>query len=361
MFPPKTILQHAFSRQQSPRSEETNGDVGEAIAAEMAGGMEENLDQKFVCMDAELRPYAQQQTSIPPLSLENLHFVRQGVKTFNRQPLGNPDFDVAVEKRTIKGPLDAPDVNIYLINTTPGANKPVIVHTHGGGFVIGEALDDVPDLKFFAAELDCAIVTVDFRIAPEATFEQSIEENYTALRWVHENAAQIGVDPKRIAIMGESGGGGHAALLALTARDRGEVPVILQVLVYPMLDDRTGSTRHPPFPIGSVTWLAESNRFAWRSFLGQEPGTDNVPERAVPARYSDLGGLPPTFIAVGQTDLFVEENLDYARRLINAAVPTELHVFPCAYHGFDYIAPQSRIAKDFLSARLAALRRAFAA
>jgi len=324
------------------------------------GNLEQDSNRRFVCMDPELRPYAQQQPAIPPVSAENLHAIREALKTFNRQPLGIPHFDVAVEKRTIKGPPGAADVNIYLINTTPGTCKPVIVHTHGGGFVLGEALDDVPDLKFFAAELDCAIITVDFTIAPEATFKQSIAENYAALRWVYENAAQIGVDSRRIAVMGESGGGGHAALLALTARDQGEVPVILQVLVYPMLDDRTGSTRHPPSPIGSFVWPPESNRFGWRAFLGQEPGTDDVPRKAVPARYPDLAGLPPTFIAVGQTDLFVEESLEYARRLIDAAVLTELHVFPGAFHGFDYIAPQSRIAKDFLAARLTALRRAFA-
>lgn len=330
------------------------------MPTEVARNAEPDLDPATVCIDPELRPFVQQNPVFPPLSSENLPSAREALRAFDRQALGIARFDVPVEKRTINVP-GGQDVDIYLINATSGTNKPVIVHTHGGGLVVGEAADEVPTLKFFAAELNCTIVTIDFQNAPEATFEQSIEENYAALRWVHEFAAQIGVDSGRIAIMGESGGGCHAALLALTARDRREIPIILQVLVYPMLDDRTGSTRLPPFPIGSLMWQAESNRFGWRSFLGQEPGTEDVPELAVPARYRDLAGLPPTLIIVGQTDLFVEENLDYARRLINAAVPTELHVFPRAFHGFDSVAPQSRVAQDFLTARLTALRRAFAA
>lgn len=341
----------------SNKARNDSAEHGSAAAQLVAA--ERNTDPLMVCMDPELRPYVQEQPPFPPLSADNLHAVRDALRSFDRQLLGVPRFDVAVEKRTIEVP-GGDGVDIYLINAAAGANKPAIVHTHGGGFIVGTAFDDVPNLKFFAAELDCAIITIDFQIAPEVTFERSIEENYAALRWVYANAADIGVDPARIAIMGESGGGGHAALLALTARDRGEVPILLQVLVYPMLDDRTGSTRHPPFPIGSFIWPAESNRFGWRSFLGAEPGTDDVDERAVPARYADLSGLPPTFIIVGQTDLFVEENLEYARRLINAAVPTELHIFPGAFHGFDSIAPQTRVAQDFLAARLAALRRAFA-
>jgi acetyl esterase/lipase len=180
------------------------------------------------------------------------------------------------------------------------------------------------------------------------------------LRWLHEHAEEIGVDPARVAVMGESAGGGHAALLALTARDRGQLPIAFQCLVYPMLDDRTGSTREVPSPIGTLLWTATSNQFGWRSFLGQEPGGSTVPAGAVPARVADLAGLPPAWIGVGSIDLFVDEDIEYARRLIAAGVPTELLVVPGAFHGFDGIAADTAVAKRFNAAKLDALRRGLA-
>ena len=155
-----------------------------------------------------------------------------------------------------------------------------------------------------------------------------------------------------------SAGGGHAALLAITARDRGEVPVAFQCLIYPMLDDRTGSTRQVPAPIGTIIWTAEDNRFGWRSFLGHEPGGSSVPSRAVPARQENFKGLPPAFIGVGSIDLFVQEDIAYARRLIDAAVPTQLVVMPGAFHGFDAIGSATRIGKSFNAMKVDALRRA---
>ncbi len=134
--------------------------------------------------------------------------------------------------------------------------------------------------------------------------------------------------------MGDSVGGGHAALLAVRARDRQEVPLCLQVLIYPMLDDRTGSGVNAE-SVGNILWSASLDRIGWRSFLGAEPGTADVPVAAVPARLSELSGLPPTFIGVGSIDLFSNEDIDYARRLIAAKVPTEFHIVPGAFHGFD--------------------------
>jgi acetyl esterase/lipase len=157
--------------------------------------------------------------------------------------------------------------------------------------------------------------------------------------------------------MGESAGGGHAAMLAIAARDRGEVPLVYQALIYPMLDDRTGSTRKPPPYIGAVFWTPEENRFGWTSLLGVPAGSARVPNGAVPARIRDLRGLPPAFIGVGSIDLFVDEDIDYARRLIDAGVPTELNVVPGAFHGFDNLGMTS-IAKQFKSALIAALASA---
>ena len=156
--------------------------------------------------------------------------------------------------------------------------------------------------------------------------------------------------------MGESAGGGHAALLAITARDRGEVPVCFQCLIYPMLDDRTGSSRRMPWQVGNIVWTAEKNRFGWESFLGVKPGGRTVPG-GVPARVANLAGLPPAWIGVGSIDLFADEDVDYAQRLNRAGVPTELIVVPGAFHGFDSPFFPAKITKWFNAAKLDALRR----
>jgi acetyl esterase/lipase len=266
--------------------------------------------------------------------------------------------DVPFVKKVIRRGPKAPDVTIYVINAKADRNGAGILHIHGGGFVFGSAAESIFDLQRLATELDCAIVTVDYRLAPETTYAGSIEDNYAGLRWLHTHAEELGVDPTRIAVMGESAGGGHAALLAITARDRGEVPVAFQCLIYPMLDDRTGTTKMVPAPIGTLAWTADANRFGWRSFLGQGPGGPSVPEKAVPARLHDYKGLPPTFIGVGSIDLFVQEDIAYAHRLIDAAVPTQLVVMPGAFHGFDQIGAATMIGKSFNTMKLDALRRA---
>ena len=265
----------------------------------------------------------------------------------------------SVAERMVPGRAGAPDVRVFVINAKPGDRRPAVLHTHGGGYVLGSAASDVPDLQVLAQALGCVIVTVDYRLAPETPFPGSLEDNYAALKWLHANANELGADRSRIALAGESAGGGHAAMLAIAARDRGEVQVMFQSLVYPMLDDRTGSTRKPPAHIGTFIWTAEYNRLGWGALLGKTPGGPTASAGAVPARVENLAGLPPSWIGVGAIDLFVDEDLDYARRLIGAGVPTELVVVPGAYHGFDVIVPGASIAKQFKLARCNALARAF--
>lgn len=267
--------------------------------------------------------------------------------------------DVPVATRMIAGPAGAPDVKLFVINAKAGASRPGILHTHGGGFILGTAATDVRRLQEMARELDCVIVSVEYRLSPETRYPGPVEDNYAGLRWMHAQAAELGLDRSRIAVMGESAGGAHAALLALTARDRGEIPIAFQLLVYPMLDDRTGGAVKPPVHIATVGWSAEENQYGWSAFLGQAPGSDAVPEAAVPARARSLAGLPPTFIEVGGVDLFAGEDMDYARRLNEAGVPTELLVLPGAFHGFEFLAPDAPLAKRFVAARIEALRRAF--
>lgn len=272
-------------------------------------------------------------------------------------------FDPGVTVASVPVGHGQPEVLVAVINQQPASNqqnsgpRPAILHTHGGGYVMGSARSSLYPLLSLAKQLDCLIVSVEYRLAPETTYAGSIEDNYAALRWLHTNAAVMGVDPARIAVMGESAGGGHAALLAITARDRGEVPVAFQCLVYPMLDDRTGSSRKiPPF-MGAFGWSAADNRFGWKSFLGTEPGRSNAPRGAVPARVASIKGLPPAFIGVGSIDLFVDEDVAFAQRLIDAGVATELVVVPGAFHGFDNAGAAKPVGRNFNATKLAALRR----
>ncbi|NML87459.1 alpha/beta hydrolase [Sphingobium sp. TB-6] len=264
-------------------------------------------------------------------------------------------------ERKIPGPAGAPDVRVYILNggKANGTARPAILHMHGGGYTMGSALMSMPQLSLIGAALDCMIMTVDYRLAPGTPFPGSLEDNYAALKWLHKNAAALGADSSRIAVMGESAGGGHAAMLAIAARDRGEIPILFQALIYPMLDDRTGTTRQVPSHIGSLVWTAEQNRAGWTAFLGMPAGGKEVPPGSVPSRIENLGGLPQTFIVVGAIDLFLEEDIVYAQRLLEIGVPVELVVIPGAFHGFDFIAPQAAITKRLQAATMQALRRAF--
>jgi acetyl esterase/lipase len=250
-----------------------------------------------------------------------------------------------------------PDVSVFVVNARPGERRPGVFHMHGGGFTASTAIGGLPMVQDLARELDVPIVTVEYRLAPETIWSGSLDDNYTALLWTVAHAADIGMDPGRIALMGESAGGGHAALLALAARDRGEVQPAFQCLIYPMIDDRTGTSRHAPEHIGWFGWNPAANLFGWQSFLGCEPGGPDVPAAGVPSRRTDLAGLPATFIACGALDLFVEENIDFASRLICAGVPSELLIVPGAFHGFDSFAPGAAISRRFRAAKVAALQR----
>ncbi|MFC3174098.1 alpha/beta hydrolase [Novosphingobium bradum] len=308
-------------------------------------------------INPELRGFVKQVKpfidKMPRFTLANLPTLRKGFT-----PPQPPLPAVPWEKRVIGGAAGQPDVTVYVINSRPGQLRGGILHTHGGGFVTGNVAGDLVWLQELARAVDCCIVSVDYRLAPETDYRGSTEDNYAGLRWLHRSAESLGIDPARIAVMGESAGGGHAALLALLARDRGEVPLAFQCLTYPMLDDRTGSTRAAPHPIGAFGWSAADNAFGWRSFLGMKPGGRNVPEAAVPARHRDLAGLPPAWIGVGSIDLFVSEDLAYAERLIEAGVAVETLVSPGAFHAFDRFPVGAEVANAFNAARIAALRRA---
>jgi acetyl esterase/lipase len=298
---------------------------------------------------------------MPPfdLSLTMLPQMRgMMVEMLKQQNAAAPPSDIVVEERHVPGPSGAPDIRV-LIYSPPGATgtKPGYLHIHGGGYIMGTP--EMMDLqnKATVGEIGCVIVSVDYRLAPDTPHPGPVEDCYAALKWFHANAASLGVDPDLIAIGGESAGGGLSAALGLLARDRGEVPLAFQLLIYPMLDDRT-VTRSDPHPFaGEFIWTAQSNRFGWHSLLGAEPGSPGVSPYAAAARADNLAGLPPTFISVGALDIFLDEDIDYAKRLLAAGVPTELHVYPGAYHGFD-VAFDADVTKRFRRDAVQALKRA---
>jgi acetyl esterase/lipase len=235
---------------------------------------------------------------------------------------------------------------------------PALLHIHGGGYVLGVAEGSGPSSVRTAAEVGCVVVSVDYRLAPETVAPGAVEDCYAALRWLYTEADDLGIDRSRIAAGGESAGGGLAAALALLARDRGEYPLCFQLLIYPMIDDRTVTPASGSPNTGEFVWTRSFNRFGWRSLLGEEPGGAGISAYAAPARADNLADLPPTYISVGALDLFLDENIEYARRLLNAGVPTELHVLPGAYHGFE-LAPEARVTKLAETERRSALARAF--
>jgi acetyl esterase/lipase len=304
-------------------------------------------------VNPELRPILKPLLAVTkaPLDAQTLASARLTMMR-SQPPLPQPAW---IEK-VIPGPAGAPTVRIFVING--GAKAPPragILHIHGGGFVMGDARGAIRGQQEVARELDCVVVTVDYRLAPETRFPGALEDNYAALKWLHANADSLGVDRSRVAVAGESAGGGHAAMLAIAARDRGEFPLAYQALSYPMLDDRTGSTVKKPRYQGALIWPPEKNRFGWSSLLGVPAGSAHVPEGAVPARVANLHGLPPTFIGVGSIDLFVDEDLEYGRRLIDAGVPTTMKVYPGLPHAFDGV-PGLTLAKQFRGDLIAALR-----
>jgi acetyl esterase/lipase len=232
--------------------------------------------------------------------------------------------------------------------TYPG---PALLWIHGGGYVIGSAAQDDVLCRRFARDLGATVASVDYRLAPENPYPAPLEDCYSALTWL---ARLPSVDPARVAIGGASAGGGLAAALALLARDRAEVPLAAQLLVYPMLDDRTVH-RHDLDNPGHRLWNQSSNKFGWACYLG-----DADPDIAVPARREDLSGLPPTWMGVGTLDLFHDEDVAYAERLKAAGVPCEVEVVPGAFHGFDGIVPKARVSQSFFDSQCAVLREAFA-
>lgn len=288
-------------------------------------------------VDAELRPFLH---VIPPMdfSPEGLATRRAGAAQMFSSQAFPEGLAATLDEIFVPGPPAAPPVRVLVYRPTHVTGQlPAILQIHGGGHVLGlpEMMDSAN--RDLAASLGCAVYAVDYRLSPETIYPGPLEDCYAVLGWLHANAGMLSLDPHRIGVKGESAGGNMAAGLALLARDRGEFDLAFQHLVMPSLDDTTCLRSDPNPTTGEFIWTREHSRFGWTSYLGVAPGSDNIPPYAAPARAEDLAGLPPAFISLGALDLFLEEDLEYARRLSCAGVPVELHVYPGAYHGFEMV------------------------
>lgn len=258
----------------------------------------------------------------------------------------------------IPGPPGAPEIRCLLYRSKEiSGPAPAVLHIHGGGYVMGAPEMSAANNLKVAEDFQAVVLSVDYRLAPATKAPGAVEDCYAGLRWLFGNAERLGVDTARIGVAGESAGGGLAAALALLARDRGEFPLAFQHLIFPMLDDRTTVDADPSPYVGQFVWTRERNRHGWGALLEQAPGSEGVSPYAAAARAEDVAGLPPTYIATGALDLFVEENLEYARRLIRSGVPTELHVYPGAPHAFQVV-PDAAVARQATRDSLTAMGKA---
>lgn len=264
---------------------------------------------------------------------------------------------IAAEVKVIAG--EGGPLEVYWYDPAPGgSDRPALLHIHGGGMVIGSAKSMQQAPSGMAAALGIPVASVEYRLAPDHPFPAPQQDCYAALKWLAANAHELGIDAARIGITGESAGGGLAAATALMARDLGGPALAAQFLTYPMLDHRTGSGDCPyGNPVtGEFVWTRLHNQFGWECLHGDYQANDAHKGWFSPALAEDLAGLPPTWIGTGSLDLFLDEDLDYALRLVKAGVPVELHSYPGAIHAFNAIA-EATTAKAFTRDLLGAMAR----
>ena len=290
--------------------------------------------------------------AIPDI-VERRAFVRQLLQTMTADL--PPNDRVVAEDRVIPGPEGAPDVRvrIYTPADATGVLLPGILYIHGGGMVIGDL-----DGEHLRAEMLCeltrtVVVSTDYRKAPEYAHPAQVNDCFAALTWMAAHVGELDIDPGRIAVYGGSAGGNLAIATTMMARDQGGPSIHYLMAPYPMLDDRNDlPSTHEITEVG--IWDRAGNLEAWSWFLGGAPAD----AYAAPARAEDLTGLPPTFIDVGELDLFRDEDIAFVQRLIQAGVPTEFHVYPGAYHASEVFAPEAELSQRIWATRVSALTRA---
>ena len=270
--------------------------------------------------------------------------------------LTTPVDGIYVEAVEIEGPNGDP-LTVYLYR--PEGLKPgaaAMLYTHGGGMIIGSAPAYHDKVSAYARDLGILVVSADYRLAPQHPFPAPLDDVHAAYRWLVASAVTLDVDASHVVVAGDSAGGGLTAALCQRLLDEGGTQPTFQLLIYPMLDDRTGTAPSDDLK-GQIVWTRGSNRFGWASYLGSGSGLSDSARYGVPARRENLSGLPPAWIGVGTLDLFLDEDVEYASRLREAGVACEVFVAEGAFHGFDLYYPQTGLARDFRNSGLAALAR----
>ena len=316
----------------------------------MIGGM-------TYAIDPELLPWLDMLPSFSFTDQESMVAARAAIGEMgNLIPAYEPVNPIDVRDITVPGPDGAPDVPVRVYAPAQRVGElPGLLHIHGGGFILGD-LDTFESGQLrLVDELGIVVVAVDYRLAPEHPFPAPVEDCYAALTWVAAKAAELGIDPARLGVSGESAGGGLAAAVTLLARDRGGPALCFQYLGIPELDDRLATPSMSAY-LDTPLWNRPSAVFSWTSYLGGEPGGADVSPYAAPARADDLSGLPPAFITVCQFDPLRDEGIAYAQRLMQAGVHTELHHYPGTFHGSAMV-ETAAVTRRMMADELAALRR----
>jgi acetyl esterase/lipase len=304
------------------------------------------LDRECEAVLASLPPF-------PALTLESIPAMRAGAAEYTPRPANDQltrGGAYTVEEFAVPGPVGAPDVALLICRPAAAAAVPALYYAHGGGMIVGTDRDSMVEILDLAEQVGAAVVSVEYRLAPETPHPGPVEDCYAGLLWTVENAGKLGIDDDRIVLVGGSAGGGLAAALALLARDRGGPALAGQLLMCPMLDDRNDTpSAHQMAQLR--TWNRSDNEVGWTALLGDARGGPDVSPYASPARATDLSGLPPAFIDVGSADTFRSEDVDYAERIWQAGGVAELHVWPGGFHAFDGMVPGARISRAAVAAR----------
>jgi acetyl esterase len=296
---------------------------------------------------------------LPPLSLVDAPAARAGFNELIQQM--NVDLDesgLKLENLTIPGSEGAPPVplRVYTPDTMNGP-VPALLYLHGGGFVIGNLDSEHGNCLALCRDLGIILVSVDYRLAPETAYPGGLEDCYSALTWISENAGDLGIDSDRIGVYGQSAGAGLSAATALLARDRNGPKLCFQYLGIPEVDDRLNTPSMNQF-VDTPMWNKPSAKLSWDYYLGSDysRGDDNVPFYAAPARAENLSGLPPAHVTTMEFDPLRDEGVLYALKLMQAGVSVELHSYPGTFHGSSMLAHAAVSQREKQEARVA-LRR----
>ncbi|MCW2575037.1 MAG: Lipase LipH [Modestobacter sp.] len=266
----------------------------------------------------------------------------------------NPN--VVKEDSFVPGPDGEPDISVRIYRPTGATGTlPGIFYIHGGGMILGTVAGEDPSATRLCEQVGAVVVSVEYRLAPEHPHPAPVEDCFAGLIWMAKEAAELGVDPDRIAIYGGSAGGGLTIAAAMLARDRGGPALRFMMPIYPMIDDRNETPSSQEITDIGI-WDRSGNIEAWAWYLGGEPAD----QYAAPTRAEDVSGLPPAFIDVGTVDLFRDEDIAFAQRLMQAGVPCELHVHPGSYHAAETFAPDAALSRRIWDLRVDALKRALA-